>query len=544
MLTYNEKPTPKRKDRPWLLVVLALIWVSGTAFFHSPWEPYEPFVLAVVKGILRNNSWLVPYVARVPYLEIQPFYFWVFAAILKISHVSNIYSIANSVRLINTVIIVAVIALSAKIGSNLSAFKNGRTVVLVLISSIGFINLSYQLSPDIIVILGLCLYLYALQLHRELPGISGWILFTGLFLVSITFSCEFILIALITLLILPILDKHWRNISYLITCLIAVIMFAVIFYLYCYELQQVDKMFFWQWKVRYMGLINPHSNGIVASFKDTVIFLAWYLVPGGGLVLWTLYKRRLAIFRDKIIQVNIVLAILLFLYTIFCGRDVTATVFPIILPVVFIAAIEIDSIRISIVSLFNWFSIFIFGVIGLTIWFGYICFNLGAPQNMISPVIRLTQGFQYHFSSWQVLLATLITFIWLFMITRRQIRGREMVSNWASGTTFVVILFMALWLPWFDAILTFKPLVTNSLDHIKKDTCTITNGADAIQSALWYYYADINLVPGFTPLDFNVCNQAVVAAEDEKIIDQKLWQITWRAKRPVDKKEYFVLKHR
>ena len=56
MLTYQEKNIPKRKDLPWLLFVLVLIWVSGTAFFHSPWEPYEPFVLAVVIGILHNNS--------------------------------------------------------------------------------------------------------------------------------------------------------------------------------------------------------------------------------------------------------------------------------------------------------------------------------------------------------------------------------------------------------------------------------------------------------------------------------------------------------
>ena len=76
MLTYNSTPKVNRKDPPWLLFILALIWVLGTAFFHSPWEPYEPFVFAVVKGIMHSNSWLVPYVSSAPYLEIQPFYFW------------------------------------------------------------------------------------------------------------------------------------------------------------------------------------------------------------------------------------------------------------------------------------------------------------------------------------------------------------------------------------------------------------------------------------------------------------------------------------
>ena len=153
MLTYNPIKKPKRKDRPWLLFIMSLIWVLGTAFFHSPWEPYEPFVLAVVKGILRTHSWLVPYVSNVPYLEIQPFYFWIYSAVLKLFNVTDIYSIANCIRLLNTLIIFAIVILAARIGSGLSAFKNGRTVVLILISSFGFINNAYQLSPTILILL-------------------------------------------------------------------------------------------------------------------------------------------------------------------------------------------------------------------------------------------------------------------------------------------------------------------------------------------------------------------------------------------------------
>jgi 4-amino-4-deoxy-L-arabinose transferase-like glycosyltransferase len=544
MLTYNEKVKPKRKDRPWLLVVLVLIWVFGTAFFHSPWEPYEPFVLSVVKSILRNNSWLVPYVSHLPYLEIQPFYFWLYAAILKLLHVSNIYSIANGIRLINTSLILAVIALCAKVGANLSAFKNGRSVVLILISSVGFVNLSYQISPNIIVILGFCLYLYALQLHRELPGISGWLLFTGLLLISISFSSEFILIALFILILLPLIDKHWRNRNFFMTAFISVTLFSIIFYSYCYGLQQVDKDFFWQWKIRYMEIYHASGYNILRQLKETLLQISWFLVPGSFLVIWTIYKRKLSIFKDKIIQVNIILAIMLFLFSVFSGRDVDQSLFPIILPFVFIASLEIDSIRITIVSLLNWFSIFIFGTFGAALWTGYILFNLNMPYGFINYALQLTQDFHYQFSSWQLMLAILITFIWLFMITRRGIRGREVVSNWASGTTFVLVLFMALWLPWFDSVLTFRPLVEKSLKYINPKICTVTNGSDTVQGALWYYYADINLLPSFLNLNFNVCNQALVAVEDINSIDQNMWNVMWQGKRPIDKKTYVVIHHK
>ena len=151
MLTYTPNPKPKRKDRPWLLFLMALIWISGSCFFHDPWEPYEPYVVAIVKSIIETNSWLVPYLSSpsVPYLELQPFYFWIFAVIIKIFNFSNI---ANAVRLLNALIILVFIMLMGRIGSGLSAFKNGRTVVMILISMVGFINNAYQLSPHLIVL--------------------------------------------------------------------------------------------------------------------------------------------------------------------------------------------------------------------------------------------------------------------------------------------------------------------------------------------------------------------------------------------------------
>ena len=543
MLTYNSIKKPKRKDRPWLLFIISLIWVLGTAFFHSPWEPYEPFVLAVVKGILLNHSWLVPYVSNVPYLEIQPFYFWIYSAVLKLFNVTDIYSIADCIRLLNTLIIFAIVILAARIGSGLSAFKNGRTVVLILISSFGFINNAYQLSPTILILLGFCLYIYALQLHYRLPGISGWLLFLGLLLISINFTCEYIVIALLLLIILPMIDRHWRTSNYFITVAIGIVLFAVIFFLYCYQLYSVNPDFYTQWQRRYGTLYTPARYNFLHQVRDIFTLLSWYVVPGLFLVLWSLYKRRMGIFKDKVIQANILLAVLIFLFSLLGGHTIEGVIFPIILPVVFIASLEVDSIRISIVSLLNWFSICIFGVIGLAIWLVYLGFNLGYPPQMISYILKFSQNYQYHFNIWQLSLAILITFIWLFMITRRHIRGRELITNWASSTTYVLVLFLSLCLPWFDSVLSFRQIVMGSLPSIVRKSCIVTNAENSTQGALWYYYADINLVPSFVSLNFSLCNQAVIATEDINKIDRTQWKIVWQGKRPIDKKAYYVVKH-
>ncbi|HMT02666.1 MAG TPA: hypothetical protein PKD00_05055 [Burkholderiales bacterium] len=544
MLTYSKNIKLKRIDLPWLLVMLVFIWVLGTAFFHSPWEPYELFVFAVVKGIIYNHSWLVPVVSGVPYSDIQPFYFWIYSSIIKLFNISSIEGIGKSVRIINTLIIFAVIIISARIGSNLKAYKNGRSVILILISSIGFINNAYQISPNILILLGFCFYLYSLQLYRELPGFSSWLLFIGLILISINFTCEFVLIAIFILLLLPIIDKKWRNKPYLFTTIIGILLFTIIFYLYCYQLQQVDNEFFLQWKNRYTSLISRNNYNFWRNLVDTVSLLSWYVLPSWILVIWTIYKRRLNLFKDKIIQVNILLAILLFIFTVISGKSIDNMIFPIILPFTFIASIEVDSIRISIVSLLNWFSLFLFGILGTIIWFIYISFNIGMPKYIIQTMFTFSQKYHFKFNIWQLILAIIITLIWLFMITRRHIRGREMVTNWASGTTFALALFIALMLPWFDSVLTFKPIIDSSLRYINSEKCVTTAGSSTTQAALWYYYADINLIPSFINIDYSLCNQAIVATENSKEINKELWRIQWQAKRPIDKKIYYILKRK
>jgi len=545
MLTYNKNYTLKRKDRPWLLFVLALVWVLGTVFFHSAWEPYEPFVFAVVKGITYNNSWLVPYVSGAPYLEIQPFYFWLYAAVIKMFGITNVSYIANMVRVINTLIIFAALSILGRVGSGLSVFKSGRTVILILISTFGFINISYKLSPNILIVLGFGLFIYALQKHKELPGISGWYLFLGLLFMSINFTCEFILIAFILIAILPVIDKHWRSGRYAVTVFIGISLFLMIFYIYIIQLKEVSPEFFQEWQYRYSRLIYRNSYNFWVQTFETIKLLSWYVAPSWILAVWSILKRRREIFTDKTLQVSIILTIMLFLFTCISGDDIENCIFPCVVLFALIAVAELDSIRITIVSLFNSFSIILFGLIGFLLWALYLALSFDTRYNdIINYLLELAQGYHYQFSFWHVVLALIISTIWLILITRKHIRGREMVTNWASGSSFVLVLFLTLWLPWFDSVLTFKPLVNSSIRYLERNKCVATNKANSTQVALWYYYANVNLIPTFVNLNFSICNQAVISTSNVKEIDTKQWRIVWQAKRPIDKQIYYVLRRK
>ncbi len=544
MLTYNSQKKPKRKDIPWILFILGLIWVFGTSFFHSPWEPFEPFVLAIVKSMMVNHSWLIPYISKTPYLKIQPFYFWIYSVPLKLFNVKNIYYIANIIRLINTLIIFSIVILMAKIGLNLKAFKNGRTVVLLLISTIGFINIAYQLSPTILVLVGFCLFIYSLVMHRGLPGISGWLMFIGLLLNSLNYTIEYVFISLLVLILLPILDNFWRTKNYFITILIGVSLFTCIFYLYCKQLQLVNINFYQSWKYQYLNVFTIKWSNICNHFINEIKFLLWYLIPGWFLVIWSIYKRRTQLFEDKIIEVSFVLLFLFLVFSLLNKEYVEVTIFPIIIPIVLIGSLEVDTIRISIVSLFNWFGNFVFGTLGILIWLQYILLSINYHSLTFNIVYKFTQNYVFKFDIYSFLLAIFITCLWLFMIKRRQIRGRELVTNWASGSTYIIILFLSLLLPWFDSILSFKPLVLDSYKYINKNSCIYTNNSNSLQSALWYYYVDINLSSSIYQLSHQLCGQSIISVNNLSEINSVDWKIIWQGKRPIDAKSYYYLIHK
>lgn len=539
MLTYSSNVKPIRKDRPWLLFLTAIIWIGGATFFHAPWEPFEPYVVAIVKSVLATNSWLIPYLSvKAPYLELQPFYFWLFALIIKIFGFSDI---TNAVRLINAVLIWIFIALMGRIGSNLQAFKNGRSVVMILISSVGFINNAYQLSPNLVVLLGFALYIYALQQSSQRPGISAWMLSIGLVLISIHFTGEFILIALLLLAILPIISRRWRNREFAICVITALVLFTTIFSSYIWQLNNVDHTFFLEWKDRYLSFIDFKSHNYWGNLVFYLHTLVWYLVPSWFLCGWTIYKRRKNLFKDSVLQISVILVLLLFMCAIFSNQQDESTIFPILIPFILIASVEIDSIKISIVSLLNWFCLFTFGLAGLAIGVLYVALNIGHPDELFNLAKSYAPNYTYQFNFWQLALAILMCLIWIFLITRKHIRGREMVTNWASGTTFVLVMFISLCLPWFNAVLSFQGIVGESMPFIKNNAgCVATNQANRIQNAVWYYYADVTLVPEVNFAQ-GKCNQALIAVDDKQNISIPNWKIVWSGKRPVDFRRYVLL---
>ena len=341
---------------------------------------------------------------------------------------------------------------------------------------------------------------------------------------------------------LPLIDRRWNNSRYFFTAIAGLLLFSFIFISYVWQLKRENYNFFVQWHNQYTDFMvfEPKKwlgNG--AFFMQT---LAWYVIPSWILLLWSFYKRRRRIFADKIIRASILFALLIFVFAVLSGVHHESVLFPILIPFVLIGSLEIDSIRITIVSLLNWFCLFVFGAAGVFLFLLYVALNFGHPIDLLTRANYYAPEYIFNFNFWHLSLAIISAAIWLFMITRRHIRGREMLSNWASGTTFVLAMFVSLCLPWFNAVLSFKGLVESSEPYLKTGAydCIASVSSNHIENALWYYYADVRFTPSHK-IEETHCNQMLVADNMQHDLDYLGWKIVWSDKRPVDTRRYVLL---
>ena len=123
------------------------------------------------------------------------------------------------------------------------------------------------------------------------PGGSLGIMAVALFFISINFTAQNLYIALFILLILPLVSSHWRCRDYALVSLGGTSIFALFFAFYAWQLYSVDILFFHVWTIQYMHFVNLGQN-VLSRYLDLLILLSWYLVPGGILAIWTLYRRK------------------------------------------------------------------------------------------------------------------------------------------------------------------------------------------------------------------------------------------------------------
>lgn len=526
MLTYlppDRRPAPPTYERPWMLLLLAFVWLWPGIFGRDLWGG-EAALFATVERVARNGDWLY----YTPTLA--PIYLWCSVLFLRIFEFLSPY---DAVRLTNVLFSALTITAVGGAGRVLLGRRHGRTAALVFIGSPGLLTVSHFIGSDIVILCGLCWSFYAFALSRSQPAYAASAATFAGFILSASGSLLPMLVATGIAVILACIPQ-WCNRAYLLTCAACAAFTLPSFLIWPLLLQQSNPQAFMLWLqnhafVPFGGAL--HWQGAFRPLAWLEDFL-WVALPAWPLCLWTLYYNRTH--RQKQTwPILCTLWLIIFLsISLFAPKPHETTLLPALPALCIWAASQADTLKRGAAAFLNWLGISVFGFLALFIWLGFFAMNFGWPTKLAARSAYFSPYYSAHINHFALIVAGLFSLIWLAAITRRYVRGRQALTNWTAGITLCWSLMLTLFLPWFDAAKSYRPVVIRLENAMPSSGCVSTDNR-TIRLA-WQQYArknrlgtancpyHITLKNQTVPQNFVLLAQAARPRERQEIF--QLWQ--------------------
>jgi 4-amino-4-deoxy-L-arabinose transferase-like glycosyltransferase len=518
-----------------LLLVLCAIWILFGLTGHAPWKPLESTSITIVKGIIEGGSLIAPLAAGESSLDSPPLYYLTAAASAQLF--SPFLSMHDGARLINALWVTIILLMVGMTGRELWARGVGRHATFIMVGTIGLVMNAHSLNTEIASMASAATGFYALALSKRRPWRASGLLGIALGVGFLTDGLITPIILLSTSLLLVLIFKPWRTVSFakvLITAIIIAIPLAGSWLALLYFQQPA---IFHQWVDTSLNAFKLHNHFYFLRI------LVWYAWPALPLAMWGLWRNRDKLFSKPKFQLIIVFFASCLLFLGFSAQSKDIYAMPLLLPLVALGAGSVEYLKRGAASALNWFGITLFGLIGFLIWLGWIAMATGHPAKIKERMLFLSGATSADIQWIMLLPAILVTAIWLFTCIRAKQGNRSTVTNWAVGMTFGWSLLMTLWLPWIDSAKSYEPVFTGIYKVLPANTSCINSlGVGQSQRMLFSYYTSINLKSVETT-ELLDCNFYLIQDERgvAKMQPADEWKLIWRGKRAAERKESFRL---
>ncbi|WP_119154477.1 hypothetical protein [Caldimonas tepidiphila] len=390
--------------------------------------------------------------------------------------------------------------------------------VLALIATLGLLQLGHETTPELLQLFGTAMFLYALAASPFRGGKSRVAVLLALPLLAGS-GAPAIAQALGAVGLIVCLRSSYTPAQRFVPWVLAAMVLAAL-------LATVVDL--WRWQ-----LAAPEARRFVR-------LLLWFIWPAWVLAVWTLWRWRHHLLQRHI-AVPWTLAAVAIVSSALSGGSDRALLLA-LPPLAVLAAFALPTLRRSVASAVDWFSVFFFSVCALAIWVIYLAMQTGVPAKPAANVARLLPGFEPSFSVLALLLAALGTLAWLALVGWRAGRHRE--ALWrslvlpAGGVALCWLLLMTLWLPALDYARSYRALVERLAAHVPSGACVQTRGLSLGQIAAleyhggWQVHAGSSAVPEHCPYLMVLGRAGRVPQPGER------WTLVGRERRPAERNEF------
>jgi 4-amino-4-deoxy-L-arabinose transferase-like glycosyltransferase len=297
----------------------------------------------------------------------------------------------------------------------------------------------------------------------------------------------------------------------------------------------------WRWRIEIPGLDNPADR---KEWRSLARLLVWFTWPTWPLAAWTLWR-----WRRQLTSRHVALPLWFALVALAATVTTTASDRSLLLslpPLAALAAFALPTLKRSVASLIDWFTLLFFTGCAIIIWVIWIAMQTGMPRQPAANVAKLAPGFEPSFSWLAFLAAALATLAWAWLVKWRA--GRQRAAVWksmvlpAGGATLCWLLLMTLWLPLLDYARSYAPLSRQVAARVDPQACVEVYGLNPAQVAAFQYHGHLALRRAGAKA---VCPYLVVDTDAQaslsSTVDLPEWAYLATLRRPTDKNENVAL---
>jgi 4-amino-4-deoxy-L-arabinose transferase-like glycosyltransferase len=301
------------------------------------------------------------------------------------------------------------------------------------------------------------------------------------------------------------------------------------------------KLHLWRWRIHLPGAEDVSTWN---DWRNLGRLLLWFTWPAWPLAMWTLWRwRRQLASRHVALPLWFAgMAVAAALTTEASDRSLLLS----LPPLAALAAFALPTLKRSVASLIDWFTLLFFTGCAIIIWVVWIAMQTGVPRQPAANVARLAPGFEPSFSWIAFLAAVAATLAWAWLVKWRA--GAQRAAIWkslvlpAGGATLCWLLLMTLWLPLLDYARSLAPLSRQVASLVDRSSCVEIYGLDSARAAALQYHGRLELRQARAKAS---CPYLIVDVNAQSTLSSTVtlpeWAFQATVRRPTDKNENLLL---
>ncbi len=476
-----------------VLALIALVFVVPGLAGHDPWKTFDVITIEITHQMQLSGDWLVPQVAREPWLVDPPLYPWV--ALGFANALGWAVAFHEAVRLASGAFLLGALGLlylaarqwTAQEGEKQERRAAGASAVLLLIGSVGLMVHAHEAVDDLASLTAACGAFAALPLAARRPRAAGAAFGAALGAAFLSTGFVVPLALAAAVLLAHLVCDPWRTRRGAAFLAVAALVALAIGASWPLALWLRSPQLFGDW----WALTARLRGGFLHNLGYFVVLASWFAWPAWPLAAWAAWARRQR-WREPRQFVPLAAVVFALLGISLAGPDQDVNAIALLAPLALLAAPVITQLRRGAAAALDWFGVMTFGFFAGLVWLGYVAMLTGVPPRIAHNFAKLAPGFSAHFHLLPFAVALAATLGWLYLVLFSPPAATRGVTRWAAGVALLWASFATLWLPWADYLSSYRPVALQIKSLLPPGATCISRAklGDAQRAAL-SYHADI-----------------------------------------------------